>query len=238
MEKEEIIKQYGIIADYHRRFLSSRGVHLLGLWSNLQKGMFTKNAIVLATLSRGYPHCQIVTKQELTEIIRQFYPDVNDVQQARHLGKQKGWYIESGTRGDIASSKLNPGEYLLKTLEQPYPGFKYERRKSSVNFDILKKQYDYRCACCGSKEGEPHRYSKSVKTVLHQGHMDPSKPLTPDNTIPQCDICNRPDRNWWVYDKRGRVVGIGDAYVVKRCSKKLKKETFEMLKKEIAEFKK
>jgi hypothetical protein len=233
MQKEEIIKQYNIISDYHRRFLASKGVLLPGLWSNSQKTAFTKDAIVLVALSRGYPNCQIVTKQELTEIIRQFYPEVNDVQQARHLGRQKGWYIESGTRGDIVSKKLNPGEYLLKTLEQPYPGFTHERREISTDFDTLKKQYDYRCACCGSKEGEPHRYSKSVKTVLHQGHMDPSKPLTPDNMIPQCDICNRPDRNWWIYDKRGRVVGIGNAFVVKRCSRQLKEEIFEMLKDEL-----
>ena len=42
-----------------------------------------------------------VSKQELTDFIRQFYPETNDVQQARHLSKQKGYNIISGTRGDI-----------------------------------------------------------------------------------------------------------------------------------------
>ena len=233
MTGEEIVRQYKMIADYHSRYLEPSGVILPGLWSNVRKTAFTKDAIVLAALSRGYPNCRAVSKQELTEIIRRFYPEVNDVQQARHLASQKGWYVESGTRGDIASKGLRPGEYLLKTLERPYPGFAADRREASADFDALKRQYDCRCACCGSKEGEPHRYSKSVRTVLQQGHMDPSRPLSADNMIPQCEICNRADRNWWVYDKRGRVVGIGCAQVVKRCPRKLKEEIFEMLREEL-----
>jgi hypothetical protein len=98
--------------------LSNAGVQLPKLWANDSHTNFTKDAIVLAALSRGYPHCHIVSKEELTHIIREFYPNVNDVQQARHLGRQKGWYIESGTRGDIVSKELRPGEYRLKTLKQ------------------------------------------------------------------------------------------------------------------------
>jgi len=233
MTRNEIVNQYNLISNYHSKYLKASGVQLPGLWTNGARTNFTKDAIVLAALSRGYPNCRIVSKNELTEIIRQYYPDVNDVQQARHLGRQKGWFIESGTRGDIVSRHLSPGEYLLKTLEKPYPGFTHERREISADFEALKAAYDYRCACCGSREGEPHRYSKTVKTVLQQGHMDPTKPLSLDNMIPQCEICNRADRNWWIYDKRGRVVGVGNSFVIKRCSKEMKKEIFLMLKDEL-----
>ena len=40
--------------------------------------------------------------------------------------------------------------------------------------------------------------------------MDPSKPLEPGNIIPQCEKCNRADRNYWIYDEKGRVVGIAN----------------------------
>ena len=232
MTKTEIIAQYELVKEYHTKFLAQSGVSLPKLWTNDSKTSFTKDAIVLAALSRGYPNCQVVSKNELTSIMREYYPETNDVQQARHLGRQKGWYIESGTRGDLVSQRLRSGEYLLKTLEEPYPGFTHERREVSADFDALKKSYDYKCACCGSEEGHPHRYIKNVTTVLQKGHMDPAKPLTPENTIPQCEIFNRPDRNWWIYDKYGRVIGIGNAYVIKRCSPEMKKEIFEMLKKE------
>lgn len=46
------------------------------------------------------------------------------------------------------------------------------------------------------------------------GHMNPRKPLAPSNAIPQCDQCNRADRGKWVYDKRGRVIGVAEVGVV------------------------
>jgi len=65
--------------------------------------------------------------------------------------------------------------------------------------------------------------------------MDPSKPLVEDNVIPQCEKCNRPDRNYWIYDKKGRVVGIANEKVVDRCSKQMRRKIYERLK---AEFEK
>lgn len=53
-----------------------------------------------------------------------------------------------------------------------------------------------------------------VMTRLQKGHMNPHKPLEPGNIIPQCDACNRADRGKWVYDERGRVVGVAEAKVI------------------------
>jgi hypothetical protein len=62
--------------------------------------------------------------------------------------------------------------------------------------------------------------------------MDPSKPLEIGNIIPQCDKCNRGDRNRWVYDEKGRVIKIADPRVVLSCSKETKLKIYELLKKE------
>ena len=93
-------------------------------------------------------------------------------------------------------------------------------------WEQMKADYDYRCACCGSREGEPHRYWKNTLTKLQKGHKDPRRPLGPGNIIPQCSKCNQPDRNCWVYDDKGRVVGLANAIVVERCPADLQKEIY------------
>lgn len=63
--------------------------------------------------------------------------------------------------------------------------------------------------------------------------MDPSKPLEPGNIIPQCEKCNRADRNYWIYDEKGRVVGIANEKVVDKWPKSLKIKIYERLKAEL-----
>lgn len=230
MTTAEIKKVYNLIVKYHTKHLIDKGVVLPSLERN---GNFTKDALVLVYLSRNYPNTDIVTKQELTYFIRKYYPETNDVQQARHLGSQKGWYIISGTRKDNNSFKLQNGEYKLISLTECYPGFTKFRREfyeTDDFFEQLKEMYDYRCATCGSKEGEPHRYWKNTITVLQKGHMNPFKPLAAGNVIPQCEKCNRPDRNYWIYDKKGRVVGIANEKVIDKCSEELQLKIYKRLK--------
>ena len=194
---------------------------------------FTKDALVLVFLARNYPNTSVVTKNELTQFIRQYYKDTNDVQQARHLAAQKGWYIISGTRGDNNSLELNSGEYKLISLEESYPDFTKERREYKEDgdyFESLKKQYGYCCATCGSEEGKPHKHWKNTTTVLQRGHMNPLKPLEEGNIIPQCDKCNTADRNYWVYDKKGRVIAIANEKVIDKCSLSIQKKIYERLK--------
>lgn len=180
---QQIEETYRLIEQHHQEFLVSQGVRLPRL---RQAGQYTKYALTLVYLAQGYPHTRTVSKKELTEFIRQYYPDVNDVQQARHLGAQQGWCILSGERNDLASEGMKSGEYRLQTLEECYPGFTAERREEQMDADYweaLKAKYDYRCACCGSREGEPHRYWKNTLTKLQKGHKDPRRPLGPGNII-------------------------------------------------------
>lgn len=56
-------------------------------------------------LTYDYPKTRKVSKEELTRFIRSHYPDTNDVQQARHLGAQAGWWIVAGGRDNIVNVK-------------------------------------------------------------------------------------------------------------------------------------
>ena len=61
------------------------------------------------------------------------------------------------------------------------------------------------------------------------GHKDPTKQLTIDNTIPQCEKCNRPDRNYFIYDNKGRVIKIANPKVVLSSSIKVQLDTLKHL---------
>jgi len=207
MNDKEIQKIWDIILSNHQKYLVNKGVKLPTL---KDKSGYTKNALVLIRLAKDYPNTKIISKAELTSFMKQFDPAVNDVQQARHLSMQSGWNILSGTRGDNKEN-IPAGSYKLIDLENPYPAFALERREGFTgDWEEIKKIYNYRCASCGSKEGEEHLFRKGIKVKLQKGHMNPALPLKEGNIIPQCQICNRPDRNRWIYDKTGRVIEIAE----------------------------
>lgn len=221
----EIEKQYEFIKDMHKKHLSAIGVKLPSLKRGKQLSL---NALVLVYLSLDYPNTRVVTKEELTEFVRQYFPNINDVQQGRHLGAQAGFYIAAGGRDDF--EQLSRGTYKLVTLERPYPGFTKERRQNTISdWDSIKQEYQYRCATCGSKEGEANFMWPNAITKLQKAHMDPQLELSSDNVIPQCQKCNQADRNRWVYDKKGRVIKLADASVIKACSEEVQYEVYRLL---------
>ncbi len=59
--------------------------------------------------------------------------------------------------------------------------------------------------------------------------MNPRKPLVADNIIPQCQKCNRGDRNRWVYDEKGRVIKVADSNVVRTCDREIKIKIYKIL---------
>jgi len=214
IDNSEIISLYNSIRDLHRDNLSQHGVKLPRLKSG---NSYTKDALVLCYLFKniGNP----VSKSELTDFVRQYFPDTNDVQQARHLGRQKGFFIVSGTRGDmfdaipsLSEISLGKNDYCLVNLNQPYPGYSgidgHRSSRGGSNLNDLIKNYNFRCATCGSKQGEGNLLNPLVKTQLQEGHMNPNLPLSETNTIPQCSECNRAYRDWFVFDGNGRVVDI------------------------------
>ena len=193
------------------------------------KGNFTKDALVLIYLTYDYPNTRKVSKEELTRFVRSYYPNTNDVQQARHLGAQAGWWIVAGGRDNIVL-KIGRGSYQLYTLEQPYPGFKKGHRISETDsWDEIKEKYNFRCATCGSQENKPHLHWPATRTILQKAHMDPNKPLVAGNIIPQCQKCNRGDRNRWVYDDKGRVIKLADANFVRNFDKDAREKIYKIL---------
>lgn len=223
----EILNIYNLIKDYHFKYLEKHGVKLPNLKS--KKNEYTKDALVLVYLTKNYPNTEIVSKKELTEFLRIYFDDITDVQQGRHLSTQQGWYILSGKRNDISKIHLLPGEYKLLTLQKSYPGFSKQRRDKKINEDYwntLKSQYDFKCACCGSEENKPHRYWKNTITILQKGHKNPNLPLEPGNIIPQCEKCNQPDRDYWIYDDKGRAINIANSKIIDKCSKEIQKEIY------------
>jgi len=209
------------------------GVKLLSLKRNK---VFTKDTLVLVYLYKYFR--KPVTKEELTDFLANYGDRSNDVQQARHLGQQKGWYIISGQRKDNQCQiyGVTPGKYSLISLEEPYPRFTRLRRGLDINeesWESIKEDYNYRCATCGSVENELNLQYPNVLTTLQKGHMDPKKPLTMDNIIPQCSECNRQDRNNFVYNKKSRVIKISDPKFILRSDNETKKEMLELLKDEL-----
>ena len=226
----EIQQTYDLLADYHGKHLNELGVKLPQLRKS--NGDYVLSALTLVYLARGYPDVKTVSKSELTQFMRQYVPEINDVQQARHLAAQGGWYILSGTRKDGQDMNVLPGEYRLISLEKAYPGFNSQRRvdlSSPDYWEQLKAAYGYRCACCGSKEGEPNFNWPDTVTVLQKGHMDPTKALGPGNLIPQCVKCNQPARDFWIFDDKGRVVAVANPQVIDRSSESIQFRIYEKL---------
>lgn len=227
LNKKSIGSIYKTIQEFHKKYLAKCGVKLPKLYD--KKGKFTKDALVLVYLAYDYPDTRKVSKVELTRFIRSYYPDTNDVQQARHLGAQSGWWIVSGGRDNIVLN-IKRGSYQLYTLEQPYPSFKKGHRVAETsNWKKIRQKYNFRCVTCGSQEGKPHFHWPATKTILQKSHMDPNKPLISGNIIPQCQKCNRADRNRWIYDDKGRVVKLANPEVVKSCDKEIRKKIYRIL---------
>jgi hypothetical protein len=166
LSKEQVMETYETISTYHKDYLAGAGVKL----PQLEKGgEFTKDALVLVYLAQGYPDTRWITKKELTDFVRLYHPDTNDVQAGRHLGMQRGFYIVSSRRGNYLPEGVPPPKgdsYLLVTLEKPHPAFVPKRRSPNTDsdFEAVKQRYDYRCATCGSREGEMNLRYKNQRT--------------------------------------------------------------------------
>ncbi|MFV0250398.1 MAG: hypothetical protein ACK5HP_05155 [Bacilli bacterium] len=240
---EEIELKYNELKKNHDIYLKKFGVQIPSL---KRANKYTLNALVLIYLYNNLS--KVVTKQELTEYLRGLGFYISDVQQARHLAQQSGWYILSGKRGDSECRMYNisAGEYMLKTVNEPYPSYKKMKRTETLtttNFVDLKNNYGNRCATCGSKEGKLNYMYPASITMLQQGHKNPSRPLTIDNSIPQCQFCNRASKNYFVFDNKGRVEKIYDPHFIMRSEREIQiimlklliEENFEQAKEIIDE---
>ena len=148
-----ILEQYNKIKSAWNENLKGYGVKLSALKKS--DGSYTLNALVLVYLYTNIK--KSISKEEITAfLINMGYP-VIDMQQARHLSAQDGWYIISGQRGDVECSKhsVKSGEYMLLSITEPYPQFKDKRRSEVLNagsWEELKAHYNNRCVSCVSEE--------------------------------------------------------------------------------------
>ena len=137
-------------------------------------------------------------------------------------------------RADLPPGKDRPGEEPRFPPERS--GGNHRRKGFQGNFESIKKEYNYRCATCGSEEGKEHLFRKGVIVQIQEGHMNPAKPLQEGNIIPQCQICNRADRNRWVYDKTGRVIAVATTQDGVRIVKKFLKAANVEIQTDIFEY--
>jgi hypothetical protein len=153
---------------------------------------------------------KVMKKIELLNFLKRHGCKTSDPQ-PRHLGMQFGLdFLIMGSKHPRSKRILRAGEYCLKSLSNAHPCnysmvHRYHGQMTQVMFNKLRHKYDYRCACCGSMEGEPNYKNKCVLTVLEKGHMDPRKVLSTRNCIPICSVCNKVYKNRYIFNTRGFV---------------------------------
>ncbi|MBQ9024181.1 MAG: DUF3793 family protein [Bacilli bacterium] len=228
-----ILEKYNEIKESWEKYLKNKGVKLSSL--KKKNGSYTLNALVLIYLYANIK--KNISKEEITVFLQNLGYQINDMQQARHLSQQYGWYIISGQRGDSECEKYNveSGEYMLITIKEPYPKFNDKRRaeKLSTNsWNDLKKHYGNRCVSCGSEDKKNNLLYPNSITRLQQGHKDPRKPLTLDNIIPQCQFCNGASKNSFVFDNKGKIVKISDPKFILKSDENIKIDMLKLLMKE------
>jgi 5-methylcytosine-specific restriction endonuclease McrA len=223
---EKIEELYLVVKYFSEKYLKPQGVRVPKLRN--KDGQYVKDALTLIRLAEGYPDTKEVSKSELTAFIRRFYPSVNDCQQARHLGAQKGYKILSSRRREGALESRD--SYKLVNLFETHEYFKSTRRKHNEgDWEGVLEFHGHMCTNCGSKEGHPERYNRLAITNLQKAHRNPHLPLTSNNMIPQCSHCNQKMKDHWVFDETGSPYAIANPKIILNSCEQVQKETLKLL---------
>lgn len=236
---DEIIEIHNKLIKAYNIYLKPYGVKALWNESNL-KSIETENDIKKLTdkelqMIFLYKYKEsFVHKDLVSEFVRRHKKNAGLDQQVRHLGTQCYWYVlNKGTKVPDSEEIVPSGYNYLVSIEIPNPkaikmALKRARRSSAKTFEELKFVYDERCATCGLKEGELD-WRNGKKVVLQQGHMNPRKELTLDNTIPQCDYCNQTYLDYFIFDENGRVIAVNNPEVLLKSPKDIQDEFITFL---------
>lgn len=180
-----------------------------------------------------YQKC-FVHKDLISEFVRIHKPNAGLDQQVRHLGTQNYWYVLNKKTKVPDSNEIVPsGYHYLVSIEMPNPKavkmiLKRANRVSAKSFEELKLVYDNKCATCGFKEGTVD-WRNGKKVILQQGHMDPRKKLTLDNTIPQCEYCNQTYQDYFCFDEDGRVIAVNNPKILLKSPRDIQDEMIMVL---------
>lgn len=185
-----------------------------------------------------YKHMNcFVHKDVVSAFVRKYITSAALDQQVRHLGSQCFWYVlNKGVKVPNAEIKVPSGYNYLVSIEMPNPkavaeALKRTGRLGARNFAELKLAYGCKCATCGIEEGKKDFRNEEI-VVLQQGHMNPRKPLTLDNTIPQCQYCNQTYKDYFTFNEHGRVVAVNNPLILLKSPKNVQDEMIEVLLKE------
>lgn len=145
-----------------------------------------------------------VPKDEVSLFVIRNLPGVALDQQTRHL-REDGWQVYAQGAGYVLASVTSPVESFNKARRHT--------RLSDADFEWVKQNYltedgRYYCPTCwhfgrATIEGEPIPGRSWEVCALQQGHLDSNLPLSADNCIPQCQICNRSATNRYKFDRDG-----------------------------------
>lgn len=175
-----------------------------------------------------------VHKDLISAFVRKYHPDAGLDQQIRHLGSQKFWYVLNKNEKVPDTDCIVPsGYHYLCSIETPHPKaivafLKRRGRVAAKSFQDLKMAYHNRCATCGAEEGKKDWRTGDIVT-LQQGHMDPRKPLTIDNTIPQCAYCNQTYKDYFRFDENGHVIAVNNPEILLRSPRDIQDEMVQVL---------
>jgi hypothetical protein len=223
---KELERLYEELRRAHENNLQQLGVKLPRFRQN---GLYTKYALALIALYSRFG--QPVTKDELEEFIAKYTEGARDKQQGRHLGPQYGWAVLSQNRPDRGTEDWPRDSYGLVSLTESHPAFWQHRSGDLSDSEWLeiKARFQLRCALCGSEEGQDNLRNPNVITQLEKGHRDPTKPLAANNCLPQCQECNGPLKENFIFDKRGRPKAIAKADLIFQSPDHVQRDVYRLL---------
>ncbi len=239
--EKEICEIHNKIVFAYESNLKNYGVRKL--WNDSIATILTEESISLLDAKElqliflyKYLNC-FVHKDLVSKFVQKYIPNAAFDQQVRHLGSQYFWYVlNKGTKVPNTNITVPSGYNYLVSIDIPNPkavaeSLKRTGRLAARNFSELKIAYGNKCATCGIEEGKKDTRNEET-VILQQGHMNPRKPLTLDNTIPQCQYCNQTYKDYFVFNEYGRVTAVNNPLILLKSPKDVQDEMIKVLLKE------
>ena len=223
----EIIRIYKTILMEWQDNLKDLGVRLPQ--KSKEKSKRENGALLQLLILRKYKG-KYVSKEGLSEAVRDKNAKLKSDQQARHLGTQRGFNVLCGGEIDPNTKEKVPfGYYILINMTDTKPGFCLSKRDART--PTPKYKDGDCCANCGAIQGQQHPKKPTQITKIEAGHRDPAKPLLGDNIIPQCQYCNKTTKNHvvWGPGNYPLPIALGSPDLLMRSSLDVQKATYDLL---------
>ncbi len=224
MSTDEIKSRYDELTSLHQQHLRRYDVRMPAEGSN--------KALHLIYLHKHVR--KLVHKDTVSAFVRSVKPNAGADQQVRHLAAD-GWNVLNRGNAIDENEIVPPGYHMLRDVTTVKPDFLHRRlrrvgRVAATSFEELKAVYDFRCVTCGSREGGHLPLNPDAIVELQQGHMHPNRPLTLDNTIPQCQYCNQTYQDNFVFDQNGRVQALFNPNFILRSEQAVQEAILHLLR--------